>query len=69
MYGVLDSLILSGEATFGCDSFAVWLCRVVHYRQVCFEPGDESLCAYRMSIATAVIAPFAIVLERFPPLF
>ena len=39
---------------------------VVHYRQVCFEPGDESLCAYRMSIATA---PFAIVLERFPPLF
>lgn len=27
------------------------------------------LVAYRMPIATAVIAPFAIVLERFPPLF
>jgi hypothetical protein len=27
------------------------------------------LVAYRMSIATAAIAPFAIVLERFHPLF
>lgn len=27
------------------------------------------LVAYRMSVVTAVIAPLAIVLDRFPPLF
>lgn len=39
--GVLASLILSREAIFGCHSFAVWLCRNVHYCQVCFRSGDE----------------------------